>query len=278
MIVDCHLHLIDRARLDYPWLGGVPALNHDYLYETYALEARRAGITDVLHMEVDVAESDIGNETRVIAELAQAPGSMIRGAFAACRPESTDFPGQLDACLADPFVKGLRRVLHVVPDELSEGALFRENIRRLSGTRLTFDLCTLPHQIDRVLALVDLAPDVTFILDHCGVPAIASGAHEGWAAGIGEIARRPNVRVKLSGIVAYADAGSWEVETLRPYVETVLTAFGPERMVWGSDWPVVTLGGTLSTWVAATHALLADLTADDRQAILSGNARTLWSF
>lgn len=277
MLVDCHLHLIDRSRLHYPWLSAVPALDHDYLYETYATEARRAGISDVLHMEVDVAEGEITAETRMIAGLAAEPGSLIRGAISACRPEQADFPAFLDACLADPFVRGLRRVLHVMPDDLSEGALFRENIARLSGTRLTFDLCTLPHQIDTAIALVDRAPEVRFILDHCGVPAIASGAHDSWAAGIARMAERPNVSVKLSGLVAYADAGSWEVATLRPYVDTVIETFGPGRMIWGSDWPVVTLGGTLSTWVAATHALLADLSDTDRTAILAGNARRLFA-
>lgn len=277
MLVDCHLHLIDKSRLTYPWLESFEPLNRDYPYATYALEARRAGITDALHMEVDVAEGDIARETRMIAALAAEPGSLLRGCISSCRPEGQGFAVFLDQSLADPFIKGFRRVLHVVPDDLSEGALFRENIRRLEGTRLTFDLCTLPHQIDRAMALADLAPGVTFILDHCGVPAIASGGHESWARGLAEIARRPNVMVKLSGIVAYADAGSWDVETLRPYVETVLTCFGPSRMIWGSDWPVVTLGGTLSTWVAATHALLLDLTPDDRNAILSGNARKLWA-
>lgn len=282
MLTDCHLHIIDRFALDYPWLSGVPALDRDFLYETYAQEARRCGITGALHMEVDVAPEEIELETAYVHGVSKrlvslSETALIRGAISSCRPEAADFPAFLERTLANPFVKGLRRVLHVVPDDLSEAALFRENLKRLAGTRLTFDLCTLPHQIDKAVALADLNPDVTFILDHCGVPAIASGAHEGWAKGIAEIARRPNVRVKLSGIVAYADAGSWNIETLRPYVATVLSAFGPSRMVWGSDWPVVTLGGTLSTWIAATHALLSDLTAAEREAILSGNAARLWS-
>lgn len=282
MITDCHLHIIDRSALDYPWLGGVPALDRDFLYETYTREARRCGISKVLHMEVDVAASEMELETAYVEGVSRRltalrEPSLIRGCIAACRPEGRDFPALFERALANPFVKGLRRVLHVVPDEVSEGVLFRENLKRLSGTRLTFDLCTLPHQVDKVLALADLNPDITFILDHCGVPAIATEAHEGWSRGIAEVAKRPNVLVKLSGIVAYADAESWKVETLRPYVATVIEAFGPFRMLWGSDWPVVTLGGTLSVWVAATHALLADLTADERRAIFSGNAARLWS-
>lgn len=277
MLIDCHLHVIDTGRLRYPWLDGFDALKGDFLYETYALEAKRVGIGATLHMEVDVAPHHIRAETEMVREISTRPGALIRGAISSCRPEDKDFPDLLDAALQDPFVKGFRRVLHVVPDDLSEGAVFRDNIRRLEHTRLTFDLCTLPHQVDKVLALADLAPGVTFILDHCGVPAIASDAHATWAKGIADIARRPNVLVKLSGIVAYADAGSWQVDTLRPYVDTVISAFGPSRMLWGSDWPVCTLGGTLSTWVAATHALLEPLSADEKRAILSANAARLWS-
>ncbi len=132
-------------------------------------------------------------------------------------------------------------MLHVVPDDVSEGVLFRENIKRLEGTGLTFDLCTLPHQIDKVTALADLAPDVQFVLDHCGVPDIKSGALEVWQKGINEIAQRDDVTAKISGVVAYADAESWTVDTVCPYVEHVIQAFGWERIVWGSDWPVCTL-------------------------------------
>ena len=91
-----------------------------------------------------------------------------------------------------------------------------------------------------------------------------------------EIARRPNVVGKISGVVAYADPDSWTVETLRPYVEHTIGAFGWDRVVWGSDWPVCTLGGGLSTWVAATHALIAGASADERRKLLSGNAKRIW--
>ncbi len=83
--------------------------------------------------------------------------------------------------------------------------------------------------------------------------------------------------VKVSGVVAYDDPATWSVATLRPYVEHVIEAFGWKRAVWGSDWPVVTLGGTLSTWVAATHALIAGCSEDERAALLHGNARRVWS-
>jgi predicted TIM-barrel fold metal-dependent hydrolase len=276
MLFDTHLHVVDRAKLNYPWLAGAGALNRDSLYEEYARDAHRAGISDTLHMEVDVAPEDIEAETAYIKELSRQPGSLIRGAIASCRPEEDGFPAYLDRVLADPFVKGFRRVLHVVPDDLSEGALFRENLKRLSGTRLTFDFCVLPHQIQKAIALVDLNPGIQFILDHCGVPAVKDGVSDIWKSGMTEIAKRPNVTVKISGVVAYADPESWTVETLRPFVEHSIQSFGWDRVVWGSDWPVCTLGGGLTTWIAATHALTSGCSADERARFYSGNARRIW--
>ncbi|MGO7821716.1 amidohydrolase [Rhizobium ruizarguesonis] len=277
MFIDTHLHIIDRSALPYPWLSGVPALDHDFLYETYAAEARRCGITTALHMEVDVDPAAMQAETNHVAGIANKEGSLIIGAIVSCRPEEEGFAAYLERQKADPFVKGFRRVLHVVPDDVSEGALFRENIRRISGSGLTFDLCTLPHQAGRVTALVDLAPDVQFVLDHCGVPDIRSDAFQSWKAGISEIARRPNVVCKVSGVVAYADAKAWTAQTLRPYIEHVIASFGWDRVVWGSDWPVCTLGGGLSTWVAATHAMLSGVSEAERSKLLFANAQRLWS-
>lgn len=276
MIVDTHLHVIDKSALDYPWLSAVEPLDRDWLYETYEREAKRAGISDTLHMEVDVAPDHIERESDYVKGLAARPESLIRGGIASCRPEDADFPAYLERQLSNDFVKGFRRVLHVVPDDVSELPLFRENIKRLGGTRFTFDLCVLPRQLDKAVALADLAPDVTFILDHCGVPDIAADARQPWQDKITEIAERPNVIAKISGIVAYADPESWIADTLRPWAEHTISAFGWDRVVWGSDWPVCTLGGGLLAWVSATHALLEGSSTSEKDKLLSANARRIW--
>ena len=275
-IIDTHLHLIYRERLRYPWIDGAPYLQQDFPLERYQSEARRCGVGAALHMEVDVDEADIEAETRNVERIAAEPGALLRGAISACRPEHADFPAFLERQLADPFVKGFRRVLHQAPDSLSESPTFRANIARLKGGGRPFDLCVLPHQIGRAAALADLAPDVQFVLDHCGVPAIKDRAEHPWRRHIGEIAKRPNVVVKISGVVAYADPESWTLEDIRPYVEHVIACFGWDRVVWGSDWPVCTVSASLSTWVAATHALIAGCSLDERRKLLEGNARRIW--
>jgi predicted TIM-barrel fold metal-dependent hydrolase len=275
-IIDTHLHLVYRDRLGYPWLAGVAALDRDFRYETYAAEARRCGITDALHMEVDVAPDDIEAETRNVAALAGETGSLIRGAISSCRPEDDGFPDFLERQLGNPLVKGFRRVLHVVPDDLSERPRFRDNLRRLAGADRPFDLCVRADQIDKAIALADAAPGLPFVLDHCGVPAIKDRAEHPWREKIAEIAKRPNVAVKISGVVAYADPAAWTLDDIRPYVEHAIASFGWDRVVWGSDWPVCTLTASLSIWVAAAQAITLFCSASERERLFSANARRIW--
>ena len=275
-IIDTHLHLIYRDVLRYPWIGEVPALQQDFSAERYRTEALRCGIGAAIHMEVDVDESDIEAETKHVKALSAEPGSLLRGAISACRPEHANFPAFLERALADPFVKGFRRVLHVMPDDLSESATFRANIGRLKGGGRPFDLCVMPHQIGRAIALADLNPDVQLVLDHCGVPAIKDRAEHPWREHMIEIAKRPNVVVKISGVVAYAEPANWTLDDIRPYVEHSIACFGWDRVVWGSDWPVCTLTASLSTWVAATLAIVQGSSLDERRRLFADNARRVW--
>lgn len=271
---DTHLHLIDRSRLTYPWLTDAPALNRDWTYADYETAARRLGVTDALHMEVDVATSDIEAETAFVADLMARPNSLIRGAISAARPETADFPGWLDRADRN-VIKGIRRVLHVVPDGVSQTSTFRDNLRRMGHAGLPFDICLLARQLPLAAELADAAPDTTLILDHCGVPDIAGGGFEIWAEYITNLARRPNLNAKISGITAYT-GGTWTLDTLRPYTDHILNSFGWTRVVWGSDSPVCTLASSLPEWIAATRALFADASANERAALFHQNARRLW--
>lgn len=275
-IVDTHLHVIDGRRLTYAWLSSYRQLHGNYLYETYAEEARRLGIETAMQMEVDVAPDEIEAETTMAEDLRRDVGPPMAGAISSCRPESPDFPVFLERQLANPFVKGFRRVLHIVPDEVSTTAVFRENLRRTGEAGLPFDLCLFARQLPIGMALADACPDVRFVLDHCGQPDIADGHRVPWAAAIAELARRPNVWIKISGIIAYVDPSTRTVDTLRPYVEHCIASFGWDRVVWGSDWPICLAGGSLSDWVRMTRQLLTGCATNEQERLLSRNARLLW--
>lgn len=270
-ILDTHLHLVYQDRFTYPWLGGAPAINKQWTAEAYFAEAAGLGIDRALHMEVDVAEAEMEAETRFM--LAVHPG--VVGAIAAARPENADFPAYLDRIAAIEGVKALRRILHTSPDALSEAPLFRENLRRLAGKGLPFDLCVLSKQLPVGRALVVSAPDVQFVLDHCGVPDVAARALDPWRAEIRKLAELPNVVAKISGVMAYAGP-DWTVETLRPFVEHVIESFGWDRVVWGSDHPVVTLTGNLTKWVAATREIVAGASDQEREKLFFRNAERVY--
>lgn len=276
MFFDTHLHLIYPDRLFYPWLADFKALNRPATFDNYQQKAQRLGIQTCLHMEVDIAEDMIRAETAMVEELTLLADSPMHGAISACRPELEGFPAFLDWAQTRPVIKGFRRVLHVVPDGVSQSGLFRENVKRLSGTGLTFDLCVLPSQLSLAAELADHCPDITFVLDHCGVPDVKSGELSPWAENLSELAKRANVIAKISGLIAYGDVDRWKLEDLRPYFDHTVTVFGPNRIVWGSDSPVCNLGGGLETWVAATHALTDGWTAGDRNALFQQNARNIW--
>lgn len=276
MLLDTHLHLIYKDRFSYPWLEDFEALNRDYRFEAYCRDAARLGIGGCLHMEVDVVEHQIEAEIGLMGELIAQPGSLMRGVVSSCRPENDDFPEFLERVASNPVVKGFRRVLHVIPDEISTTGTFRTNLKRLSGTGLTFDLCVLPRQLKLAIELVSFCPEVTFVLDHCGVPDIAEQEFDPWRKDMRELATRPNVIAKISGIVAYGDPDSWTLDDLRPFVEETVEAFGTQRVIWGSDSPVCNLGGGLATWVAATRTLTENWSADDRDALYFTNACRVW--
>lgn len=273
-LFDTHLHLIDRKRLSYPWLGNVPALDRDATLSDYAADAARLGIRFALHMEVDVAEADIPREAEMVRDAMS--GGLVRGAIAAARPECADFRAYVES-LDRSVVKGLRRVLHVVDEGLSQTGLFRDNIRALGSAGLPFDICMFARQLPLASALIDACPDVQFVLDHCGNPDVATGAFDPWKNALEDIARRPNVACKISGLFANTGGTDWRLETLSPYIETVIEAFGWDRVVWGSDSPVCTLGGSLATWVATTRALLSGASADERARLFARNARRIWA-
>ncbi len=276
MLFDTHLHLIYPEKLSYPWLDNFEVLNKPSRYDEYKKRASRLGIKGCLHMEVDVAKSHIRDETELVGDLMKREKGPLKGAISSCRPESKQFPEFLEWAQENSIIKGFRRVLHVVPDETSKSEIFRSNVKRLSGTGLTFDVCVASHQLELAAELIDCCPDVTFILDHCGVPNIKDGDFLEWKQKITELSKRENLMGKISGIIAYGDRNTWGLENVRPYFEHTVSAFGDKKIVWGSDSPVCNLGGGIETWVAVTYAITSEWTKDEKKSLFWDNAMALW--
>lgn len=278
-MIDTHVHLLEPDRFTYEWTKSFPTLSGQFDLSDYRNASHGSGIHAGVFVEVDCEES--ADEARYFCSLAEQPGSFIQAVVAAARPESPDFERNLEA-IAHPRLTGIRRVLHTQSDELSQASRFRENVSRLGGLGITFDLCVLQRQLPIALELVRACPHTTFILDHCGVPDIAHNdapvgeGFLGWHRAIRDLAAEPNVNGKISGISAYAPAPLRNAQGLRPYTDTMLDAFGPTRLVWGGDWPVVNLGDGLLAWSAITRELFCGLTEAGRSQILIGNAKRIY--
>ena len=272
-LIDAHLHLIHRDRLQYDWLAGADWVGPgDYAFaDMTALSQGR--ITGSLFMEVDV--SDYRAEARMVADLMGSQPKLI-GQIASCRPETAEgFDQWLAECEALKVV-GFRRILHETSDDMSQSGLFRRNVRAIGATGRPFDMVFQARQLPVALDLARACPDMTLVLDHCGVPDIAGGAMDPWRADIAALAGLPHVMCKLSGIMAYCAPGTASVAVLRPWVDHVIDVFGPARVLWGSDWPVVNKGGGLPLWLDITDGLLAGLTAPEQSAIRAGTARRVY--
>jgi len=275
-LLDTHQHLIYSDRFSYPWLAHFPALNHAFTLEDYRALTEGAGIEASLFMEVDVAESDMAEEAGFFMEAAASGAHSLSGVIASGRPENADFGDYLDR-ISTPSLKGIRRVLHVVEDDVSRAAIFRQNIQRLGARDLPFDLCVFPPQHDVGRELVDSCPQTRFVLDHCGNPNISEPSlFPAWQKSIQQFAERDNVYAKLSGIVASGPANEVTLEHIRPYLDTTLEAFGPQRLIWGSDWPVCTLTTSLPDWIGLFRTWLSALSEDEQNAIGHLNAKQLY--
>lgn len=273
--IDTHQHAIYRGRFGYEWTRDIPDLAEgDFTFEDYTALTEGEGVVGTVFMETGVDDADYKAEARFLSGRIGADG--VLGQIASCRPEdAVGFDAWLDEG-RELGVVGYRRILHVMPDALSRSSAFRGNVRKIGAAGLPFDVCVLARQLPIAADLARACDEQTLVLNHCGVPDIAGGAFESWAADIYQIASMEHVVIKLSGITAYFATGAHGIEVLRPWVDHVLSAFGPERMVWGGDWPVVNLGAGLPGWISLTRELLADLSPDEQSAITERNARAVY--
>ena len=254
-IVDAHQHLWDLDLFHYAWLKDLPVLNQSFRMNDYCDATKGLAIEKSVHLEADVDEPFMVDETNYVLRLADRADNPLEGVVACGRPESEEFKTYLERILGHPKLKGIRRILHTQPDDLGQSETFVENVNSLAGYDLSFDLCVLARQLPLAIRLVSRCPDVTFILDHCGVPQVREKILDPWRANIQAIAKFPNVFCKISGLVAYADPREWTTEDLRPYVEHAIECFGWDRVMFGSDWPVCTLSASYQRWVDALVSL-----------------------
>jgi len=276
-LIDTHMHLVYPDVAGYSWTDGIPPLaNRAFTIEDYKRLTEGSGVVGALFMETAADDTGIEAETRHAARLAEDPSNGVVGLIATARPETDEGFEDWLATSKSLGAVGIRRVLHVVDDEMSRSETFRANVRKIGAAGMTFDMCFLARQLPIARDLAVACPETRMILDHCGVPDIAGGGLDPWRDDMRALAELDNVTCKLSGLLAYCAPGHATHEAIAPYVDHVLETFGPDRMVWGSDWPVVDLGGGLPAWLDVTQRILDGLSQDEAARIGSGTAREVY--
>lgn len=272
-IVDTHVHWWDPAGVPLRWLGETPALDRPFLPPDLADAAEGCALDRIVFVECDAAPGRHLDEARWVSGLAAE--EPLLGAIVAMAPveRGAAVIPDLEALAALPLVRGVRRLLQGEADAafcLRPG--FVAGVQLLPRHGLHFELCVFHRQLGAAVELVRRCPEVRFILDHIGKPAIRAGRLDPWRAEIDELAQLPNVVCKLSGLVTEADHAAWTEADLAPYVAHVLAAFGPARLMFGSDWPVATLACPYRRWLEVLDSALAGLTEVDRRRIFHDNA------
>jgi len=265
--IDAHHHFWAYVPEAFGWVThDMAVLRNDYLPEQLKPELDAAGVNAVISVEarMDLAENPF------LLELAEQNPWMVGIVGKTPLSQGADaVRAHLEQFLPQPKVVGVRDVLQEQPEGYTRGEVFNAGISVLKEFGLRFDICILEHQLPEILEFVDRHPDQLFVLDHIAKPRIKAGAIEPWATHFRELAKRERITCKLSGMVTEADWQQWTPEGLRPYMDIALEAFGSERLMYGSDWPVCRVASEYGRWKQVVDDFACELSPDEQANLYS---------
>lgn len=282
-IVDTHQHLWDLDLFELPWnkKGGGP-LGKNFVTQDYLEVTKGLHLEQVVYMEVNVAPHQKMKEAEHVLKLCRSDAHPTTAAVISGPVQSADFIPYIKTLSQHPEIKGVRQVLHgKLPKGTCLQPQFVRNMQFLGELDLSFDLCMRPQELSDALALVKQCPETRFVIDHCGNvhPDIYSNHHrdsiemrQSWQRDMVMLSEYPQVYCKISGVVAKMKKGKWQAEDLRSAIDFCLDTFGPDRVVFGSDWPVCNLGSTYREWVGALRQIVKNRPLEDQKKLFSENA------
>ncbi|HEY3221712.1 MAG TPA: amidohydrolase family protein [Gemmatimonadales bacterium] len=272
MIVDAHVHFWDPGALRYPWLEEIPSLDRAFLPQDYRAATGATPIGKIVFVEANCRPSEAHREVDLIAHLAESEPRLGGIVAFADLTDASGVPATLDVLRRNPRVRGIRHNIQGHPAGFCVQRAFVKGVQEVGRRGLTFDLCATHDQLGDVVQLVRQCPGTRFVLDHCGKPAIKEGRAERWRTDLAALALDENVACKVSGLLTEAAPEGWTDEDLAPYVDWVVECFGTQRVLYGSDWPVLTLAGSYCDWYGFTERFTAAWTAAERDRFYGGNA------
>ena len=271
-IIDTHQHLWDLTKFRLPWLQEDSPLARSHLMRHYLTEAEGLNIVRTVYMEVDLEPSQRPAEAEYVLVLCRSDDNPMAGAVIGGDPADSEFETYARRHAGDPQVKGFRQVLHgPQPPGYCLEPEFVRGIRLLGEIGKSFDFCLRSTELKDGAKLAEICPDTRFILDHCGNADVKSTDLSQWKRDMDAIARRPNLICKISGIIASAPQ-DWSAEQLAPIILHTAEVFGPDRIMFASDWPVCTLRATLRQWIEALQSIVSAWPEPDQRKLFHDNA------
>jgi L-fuconolactonase len=275
VVLDSHIHFWDTRRLDYPWLREFPRLERPFLPED--LDVGEIQVDAMVFVQANPLWSQVEDETAWVLGLGSKDGR-IQGVVAGVPLDrgSDSVADWLGRLALMPGVAGVRQLIQGEPVGFALEPEFVDAVRLAGEQGLVVDLCVASQQLTEVASLVERCPEVTFVLDHLGKPDIRAGESVDWAKAISRIARHPNVYCKLSGLTSEAYPGTSD-GTFCDYLRTGIDVFGPDRCLFGSDWPNASMQISYPGWVALVLTASSDLAPAERNRIMSRTARYVYA-
>lgn len=278
-IVDTHQHLWDLTKFELPWTKGadVSSLAKSFVSSDYLKAIEGSNVVKSVYMEVDVTPAQQSKEADYVIDICQKGDTPMVAAVISGRPNSEEFKPYITKYAGSKYIKGVRQVLHsdVTPAGYCLDPKFVNGIKLLGDLGLSFDLCMRPGELMDAVKLIDQCPKTRFIVDHCGNMTVQSTDEElraRWKKGMLELAKRPNTVCKISGLIASAKPATWKTEDLAPILNFSMETFGPDRIMFGGDWPVCTLAASYKQWVDALKTITAKASEENRKKLFHDNA------
>ena len=293
-IIDTHLHFWDMSRFKLPEIDSYEKLKRNFLLDDAVEAIKNLNVEKIVYMEVNLIQEQKYSEAFYITEICQQDNNPICAAFIGGNPMSYSFRDYAQLFKDNKYIKGVRHVLH--PPEVKRGycleSEFVNSIRLLGELGLRFCICIRPSELNDAIKLAELCPETSLILDHCGnaVPAIVNGSigeneygvdifkhnRNQWMRDIEDLAKRDNVVCKISGLLFKTDPGSVTPEYLAPLINHCLDAFGPDRVMFGSNWPVCTLTTSYETWLNVLNEVIQDRSDEFKRKLFYINAESIY--
>jgi L-fuconolactonase len=278
-LIDTHAHFWDPRRLNYSWLRGNAHLGRPYLVQDYPTDPVGTRTEALVFVECDADPGQSLREINFVEKQAQQD-PRVRAIVAHAPLEQGKAVAPLLELIVSSSekVRGIRRILQSERNlsELLQSSALIEGISLLPDFGLHFEITVTFTQMDSVLDIAQRLPQVPMVLDHCGKPGIRDGRLDAFQHHARALARHPNVHCKLSGLTTEADHRHWSDAQILPYIDTALQAFGPDRLFYGSDWPVCLLATSLSRWIGVLEQALSGCTPANMRKIFRDNANALY--